>query len=151
LCWDNVFYDSDSLGYVVATHQSLRTVEGASVLTHYQPLVSDDPGGERQRLLERPWQYWRDAVLGDMARAHPGFERSVRRLDTMLWGHAMVRPRPDFVWSVSRQRAAQPVGRVHFAHTDLSGLAIFEEANYHGVAAAEAILRERGNAVQTLL
>ncbi|HSD10146.1 MAG TPA: NAD(P)-binding protein, partial [Candidatus Binatia bacterium] len=39
ICWDNVIYDSDSLGYVVATHQSLRTHLDGTVLTYYQPLA----------------------------------------------------------------------------------------------------------------
>ena len=32
LCWDNVIYGSRSLGYVVATHQSLRQVQRRTVL-----------------------------------------------------------------------------------------------------------------------
>ena len=36
---------------------------------------------------------------------------------------------------------AEPLeGSLHFAHSDLSGLALFEEASHHGVRAAEAVL-----------
>jgi hypothetical protein len=36
LCWDNVFYDSPSLGYVAATHQ--RGLDyGPTVFTWYNP------------------------------------------------------------------------------------------------------------------
>jgi hypothetical protein len=38
------------------------------------------------------------------------------------------------------QRAAEPIGNVHFAHSDLSGFSLFEEAQYRGVAAAEQVL-----------
>jgi hypothetical protein len=33
---------------------------------------------------------------------------------------------------------------VHFAHADASGMSLFEEANYQGVRAAEAVLRHLG-------
>jgi len=33
---------------------------------------------------------------------------------------------------------------VHFANTDLSAVALFEEALYHGVRAAEEVLGGRG-------
>jgi len=36
-------------------------------------------------------------------------------------------------------------GHEHFAHSDLSGVALFEEAFYHGLRAAEEILAERGS------
>jgi hypothetical protein len=67
-----------------------------------------------------------------------------RRLDVMRWGHAMIRPRPGFVWGGARRAAQEPYRGVHFAHTDLSGIALFEEAFDHGLRAAEEILRERG-------
>jgi hypothetical protein len=56
----------------------------------------------------------------------------------------MVRPRPGFLWSEALAAAARPLGRIHFAHTDLSGMALLEEAQYWGIRAAEAILRECG-------
>ena len=55
----------------------------------------------------------------------------------MRWGHAMIRPVPGFVRSASVRDAAKPLGNIHFANTDLSGVALFEEALYHGVRAAE--------------
>ena len=42
LAWDNVLYDSPSLGYVVATHQQGRD-HGPTVFTYYLPLLDDDP------------------------------------------------------------------------------------------------------------
>ena len=83
-------------------------------------------------------------TVGDLGRAHPDLPGLVERLDVMRWGHAMVRPRPGFVWGRARREAAKPVAGVHFAHSELSGLALFEEAFYHGVRAAEEVLRRRG-------
>ena len=36
------------------------------------------------------------------------------------------------------------MGRVHFAHTDQSGMSLFEEAAWHGVRAGEAALDALG-------
>ena len=51
---------------------------------------------------------------------------------------------------VLRGRMTRPLGRVHFAHTDLSGLALFEEAHDHGVRAAEEVLTALGFAAPTI-
>lgn len=138
--WDNVIYDSDSLGYVVATHQSLRAHVGETVFTYFLPLDRDSPEAGRRRLLETPWRDWTQTILKDLSRPHPEIEARVRRIDVFRWGHAMVRPRPGFVWGEARERAAQPIGRVYPAHSDLSGFSLFEEAHYRGVLAAERIL-----------
>ena len=55
----------------------------------------------------------------------------------------MISPRPDLIWSGIREKARQPWRNVHFAHTDLSGVALFEEAFYHGLRAAGEIMSER--------
>jgi hypothetical protein len=47
------------------------------------------------------------------------------------------------MWSDSRAQLAAPLGRVRFAHTDLSGLALFEEAFDHGLRAARDVAAAR--------
>jgi protoporphyrinogen oxidase len=150
LSWDNVLYDSPSLGYVVATHQRLLD-RGPTIFTYYQPLAGADPREARRRLSELEHRDFCDAILADLGRAHADLEDCVERIDVWRWGHAMVRPVPGFIWSGARQKAMQPVGRVHFAHSDLSGLALFEEAQDRGVRAAEAILAARGRQFASLL
>ena len=93
----------------------------------------------RKRLLEPSWQDYRDAVIADLARAHAELEPQVSRVDVCRWGHGMIQPRPGFIWGPSRWAAAQPVGPIHFAHSDLSGIALFEEAFHHGVRAADEV------------
>ena len=140
LAWDNVLYASASLGYVVATHQSGRD-HGATVFTYYLPLLDDDTRRARTRLLRTTWEEWVEQILADLSPAHPDLRDLVERVDIYLWGHAMVRPQPGTMWSERLQNASRPVGAIHFAHTDLSGMALFEEAQYWGVRAAETILR----------
>jgi hypothetical protein len=56
----------------------------------------------------------------------------------------MVRPTPGFVWSEARRSAAAPHGPIHFANTDLSAVALCEEALYQGVRAGEEVLAGLG-------
>ena len=143
--WDNVLVDSPSLGYVVATHQDLRIAPGASVLTYYLPLASPNPAAARAWMLEQAWRDWVSLILADLGQAHPDIESLVTHVDVMLWGHAMIRPVPGFVWGAARREAAARHGAVRFAHSDMSGLSVFEEAQYHGVRAAEEVMRELGH------
>ena len=63
----------------------------------------------------------------------------------------MVKPIPGAMWGGARAAAAAPIGNVHFAHSDLSGIALFEEANWQGTRAAEEILDGLGMAGESLL
>lgn len=146
LAWDNVLYESKSLGYVMATHQSPRALPaGPTVATWYFPIVDADVRAAREKLLSATFEDWRAVVLADLVPAHLGMEKQVERIDVMRWGHAMVRPVPGFIWGAARREAQVPLnGSLHFAHSDLGGLALFEEANWHGVRAAEAVLNALG-------
>ncbi|MCA9070348.1 MAG: FAD-dependent oxidoreductase, partial [Planctomycetaceae bacterium] len=139
LCWDNVFYESQSLGYVSATHQ--RGLDyGPTVFTWYYPMCDDSPRTARERLLSTDRQEWAEIALSDIERAHPEIRNLTQRLDVMRWGHAMIRAVPGFAWSPVRKKTAQPFRGIHFAHSDLSGLALFEEAFAQGNRAADEIL-----------
>jgi hypothetical protein len=141
LAWDNVLYDSRSLGYVVATHQSGRD-HGPTVFTYYLPLTDEAPAAARAKLLEASWDDLASAVLADLTRAHRDLPGLVTNLDVVRWGHAMARPTPGFLSSPARSLA--PRGGVFFAHADSAGLPLFEEAQDAGVRAAEGILAARG-------
>jgi hypothetical protein len=142
LAWDNVLYDSKSLGYVVATHQTGKDY-GSSVWTYYLPLPDPDPARARTQLLGAEWRHWADLIVADLSRAHHDIAQRIERLDVWRWGHAMVRPTVGLMRGNVLAEARAPLGRLHFANTDLSGMALFEEAQHWGVRAAEAILAER--------
>jgi hypothetical protein len=151
LSWDNVIYDSAALGYVVATHQGVETRPGPTVLTWYRPLTEMAPRDGRKRLLEATRESWVESALADLSKPHPEIRELVQRADVRLNGHAMVVPRPGYIWGEARARFAERKrGRLHFAHCDASGLSLFEEANDRGVAAAEAVLASSGARVDTL-
>jgi glycine/D-amino acid oxidase-like deaminating enzyme len=144
VAWDNVLYNSPALGYVSATHMSLRTHESRSVWTYYWALADESPEAGRKRLLDRDWAHWRDAILADLEKAHPDIRQCVSQIDIMRMGHAMARPVPGFLGSASRRRLAEGWNGVHFSNSDVSGLSLFEEAQSRGVTAADRVLKDVG-------
>ena len=144
MCWDNVLYGSQALGYVNATHQSLRTRQDRFVWTYYWALASGAPPEMRRALIERPWKDWCELILADLQRAHSDIRSCVSRIDIMRLGHAMPRPTPGFLESPARQALAAQETSLLYAHSDLSGLSLFEEAQYRGYRAADRFLKRAG-------
>jgi hypothetical protein len=142
--WDNVFMDSPTLGYVDAMHQSLRTFADRTVWTFYWALVEGSPAANRQMLLQKDWAYWKEAILTDLERVHKDIRKCVSRIDVMRMGHAMIRPAVNTIFSAERSRLKKSEDRLFFANSDLSGISIFEEAQFHGVTAAERALHALG-------
>lgn len=150
LAWDNVSATSDSLGYVVATHQSASRTAG-SVLTWYKPLSRMDPAAARRLMVERPIADWQAEVADDLLNMHPDLDGAIRSIDVWRWGHAMTRPVPGFIWGAARQTKGRAASPMFLAHADYSGLSVFEEAHFHGTAAAEGAMRHLGHAHETLI
>jgi hypothetical protein len=142
--WDNVFMESPTLGYVDATHQTLRTQVDRTVWTFYWALADGSPAHNRQLLLTSDWAYWKEAILHDLERVHPDIRQCVSHIDIMRLGHAMARPKVGAIFSPERRSLTKPRGHIYFANSDLSGFSIFEEAQYRGVTAADEILRHIG-------
>jgi hypothetical protein len=138
LCWDNVIYNSRSLGYVVATHQSLAQVQRQTVLTCYWPLCHAPPAQARTWALGRSLAEWQAMVADELLRVHPELRGAIQRIDVCLWGHGMIRPTPGYIWGAARAQACVQTPPVFFAHSDMSGISIFEEANERGIVAADA-------------
>lgn len=143
IAWDNVLYESKSLGYVVATHQRPRArAVGPTVVTWYYPLTGSNERAERERLLGTSYADWERVVMADLSLPHAV---KAERIELMRWGHAMVRPAVGFMWGGARQAAQASLhDSLHFAHSDLGGMALFEEANHFGVLAAERALAALG-------
>ena len=154
---DNVIYGTAGLGYTLSRARGAGGLVGrllgrlgggggegdgeGGVLTYYRALADDEPAASRRRMLAMPWSRWRDAILTELEAAHPSLRNLVRRLDVRLLGHAMARPTPGLVFGAARAAAAaaRPLGRVHFAHSDMSALPLFEEAAYWGTRVAAEV------------
>ncbi len=125
-------------------HQSLAAVPGATVLTHYRAFGIE--AAARKQLYEQPWTHWRDTVLAELSVPHPDLLEKVTRIDMMRYGHAMSVPVPGIRSHAALRalQAPQQGQRLHFAHSDLSGYSVFEEAFSQGHARgmALALLRQ---------
>jgi predicted NAD/FAD-dependent oxidoreductase len=135
LSWDNVRYGGDprALGYVDAMHQSTRPVDGPTVLSVYWAL----PVAERAALLQADWRSWAARVVADLSAVHPDLPRRVQRADLARHGHAMSIPVPGLRGSPALTALRAARGRVRFAHADLAGYSVFEEACTAGVQAVQ--------------
>ncbi len=142
LSWDNVLYGARGLGYVNAGHQTLNPLPEPTVLTWYRAL-GDDPAG-RVRLLSRTWESWRDEVLDELSVPHPDLRAKALRVDVARYGHAMAIPVPGMRASAALAALRRPQpglwGRACFAHSDLSGYSVFEEAFTRGLRAGHTVL-----------
>ncbi|WP_241516958.1 flavin monoamine oxidase family protein [Roseateles puraquae] len=133
--WDNVRYGSAALGYVDARHQDLDPTPRPPLLTAYLAL----PQAQRSALLRQPWQHWAGLVLDDLAGTHPDLPAKVERIDLCRFGHAMSIPVPGLRGSAALAALNEQRGRVVFAHSDLAGYSVFEEAYTAGVLAARRL------------
>jgi phytoene dehydrogenase-like protein len=138
--WDNVIFDSPALGYVVATHQSLATDVPRTVWTYYWALAQGAPQSNRAWLQQQTWDTLSARILGDLRRVHRDIDECVSRIDILRLGHAMIRPTVGFLSRAARQRMATAERGLLFAHSDVSGLSLFEEAHEGGVRAADRAL-----------
>ncbi len=141
VAWDNVIFDSPALGYVVATHQQLRRHVPRTVWTYYWALAHLPAVDARRWLLA---QDYRLAARPDSGRPRPCPSRSPR-LRLPRRHHALrARDGASHAGPARQPAVARPADghdRLFYAHSDLSGLPLFEEAQYRGVLAADRALR----------
>ncbi|WP_413992170.1 FAD-dependent oxidoreductase [Labrys okinawensis] len=151
LSWDNVIFDSALLGYVVATHQATQMRPLATVLTYYWPISHLPPEDARREALARRLEDWQAIFLKELLAVHPELDGHVERCDVCVWGHAMIRPEPGFIWGEQRRGSLVQKPPLFTAHSDMSGISIFEEAYTHGVRAAENAMTYAGHSFETVL
>lgn len=139
--WDNVVFGGPSLGYVNATHQSLTAVPRETVITHYEALCGTPPAQTREWMLTQTHAQWCESVFESLAAPHPDLIDRVQSIDVWLWGHGMIRPKPGFIWGDTRRAMTTQAPPVFHAHSDMSGMSLFEEAYTRGVNVAAEVKR----------
>ena len=132
--WDNVAYGSAWLGYVDANHQSLSAAPGPTVLSFYRALAPS----ERSALLQASAGAMAAQVIDSARDMHPELRLRVQRIDIARWGHAMAIPAPGVRGHAAIAALRNARGRVRFAHSDLCGSSVFEEAFTLGHEVASA-------------
>ena len=141
LCWDNVAYDTPSVGYVNASHQNIELNHKESILTYYLPLCDFEPTIARLAAYTRTYEQWLDIIMPELRYIHPEIDNAIKQIDLWVWGHGMISPNPDLIFGKNLEAAKKPIdNKIYFAHTDLSGISIFEEAFHQGIFAAKQVL-----------
>lgn len=142
LAWDNVLADSRGLGYVVSTHQIIGAARPPrTVFTAYRAVTDGDVRASHERLARTDDATLCDEAVADLRRAY-GWRIALRTrsIDITVRGHAMASPTPGFLGNAGLRALRDVDGPIAFAHSDLSGLSLFEEASWWGWQAALRIL-----------
>jgi hypothetical protein len=143
LAWDNVVHGSRALGWVVSTHQDLRAARPAhTVFTTYRALADGTPREGRAWLESASDGDLLDLALVDLEQAYNPIDLWLRMqsVELTLRGHAMAIPRPGYLSNAGLAALRAVDGALLFAHSDLSGYSVFEEAAWWGDVAARRIL-----------
>jgi hypothetical protein len=142
LSWDNVVYQEPGLGYVVSTHQDIRVASpDKTVFTAYVALSDRSPEQARKWMLAASPGELMELASRDLKTAYGwAFAPCVERAEITLRGHAMAVPLPGFRANAGLQALREAHGPILFAHADLSGFSVFEEAAWWGIQAAQRAL-----------
>jgi hypothetical protein len=147
LAWDNVVYGSQSLGYVNSTHQLIRAAKPTNtIFTAYHAFANEAPAAIRAKLEHASAAELYQTALADLGSVY-GWDnpitarRYIEQVEITLRGHAMASPVVGFLNNAGVTALQNQSGRVLFAHSDLSGLSVFEEASWWGEVAAQQILQ----------
>ena len=140
--WDNVVYGSPHLGYVSAANQFIRTAKPErAVFTSYTTFGSGKADESRRMLLHAPSEELLPYAAHDLLQAYGSrFFRHVEQIDLTVRGHGMSIPHPGYLNRPQLLQLRRHNSPLLFAHSDLSGYSVFEEAVYWGVEAAKKTL-----------
>jgi glycine/D-amino acid oxidase-like deaminating enzyme len=150
LAWDNVVYGSHELGYVVSTHQDIRQSRpDKTAFSAYSALADMTPDAGRRWLDTASASDLVSRAARDLRSAY-GWRLGpcVESVEITARGHAMASPGPGYRTNPGLLALRKVQGPMHFAHADLSGYSVFEEASWWGYRAAGAITR-RGHPFKT--
>lgn len=142
LAWDNVVYQEPGLGYVVSTHQDIRAAPPKqTVFSAYVALSDRSPRQARAWMQSASGAELVALASADLKAAYGWkFGLMVERVDLTLRGHAMAIPRPGFRSNAGLAALRALDGPILFAHADLTGFSVFEEAAWWGIEAARKVL-----------
>lgn len=141
LSWDNVIYGTQSLGYINSSNQKLERHKDRYNFTWYY-LFPESGKVARKKVIKKTREEWVALMCTDMEKVYSGFSDWVLSSDVCVWGHAMIKPSVGFMWDGPRAKAAQSInGSLYFAHTDLSGMSLFEEGFMRGTEVANELLK----------
>lgn len=134
---------------MVATHQWIRQARPAqTAFTAYTPLdaqaglpAGSQPDAVRRWLVDASPSALMELAFADLQAVYGReFWRHADAVEITARGHAMATPVPGFLSNAGLAALRAADGPVLFAHADLSGLSVFEEAAWWGTRAALRIV-----------
>ncbi len=142
LSWDNVIYGVEGLGYIYNQHQNININTGKKIITYYRSFSTKNSKKDRRNLYEITEEEMKKMVFDELKLAHPHFEEMVEEVYFHKLGHGMISPIPNTIFGKEKEHLKQNIeNKIFFAHTDLSGISIFEEAFHQGIDAAKKMLQ----------
>jgi protoporphyrinogen oxidase len=142
IAWNNIIYNTKSLGYINAKHQDLNTYKKETVLTYYFNFSEQDDQSERNQLYDKDETYWKDFIINDLKQAHPTIDNNIICIDLFIWNKGMVAPHVGFLRNNDRKMLEKGFHNLYFANSDISGISNFEEAFHQGIKCANKILNK---------
>jgi hypothetical protein len=143
LSWDNVIYKGKGLGYIYNQHQNLEQIVPTKVITYYYSFSSEKAKEDRKKLFKNTTEYWKNFIIEDLKIAHPTIEDYIETIEIHKIGHGMISPKPNFIKSNELKIASKNIEqKIFFAHTDLVGISIFEEAFHQGINIVNTLLND---------
>ena len=135
-------YQEPGLGYVVSTHQDIRAAPPErTVFSAYVALSDRTPEQARKWMMRASPADLVELASADLRSAYGWkFNACVERVDITLRGHAMAAPLPGFRSNAGLKALREADGPIVFAHADLSGFSVFEEAAWWGCEAARKVM-----------
>jgi hypothetical protein len=112
------------------------------VFTAYHALSGRTPQEARRFMTAASQQELLELASADLRAAYGwNFFTNVERCDITLRGHAMAIPHPGFRNNAGLKALRELDGPILFAHADLTGFSVFEEAAWWGYRAARLALQ----------
>ncbi len=134
--------------------------ERPTVLTFFggNDRLPEEMPAQRVKLLTTPFSHYEASLREDLERMFAGtgfeFDRDVAAIFLYRWGHAMICPKPGFVFGeptlqagrlvrnlAPRHLARRPLGRIAFAGQDVEGTPSIESAMGSGLRVARELDR----------
>jgi hypothetical protein len=143
LSWRNTIYGERGLGYLTSP-PATAAKPNRFVFTAYHALADMEPEAGRTWLEQASGKDLTNAVMHDMKPAYGWrLPLCLERIAVTVRAHAMAVPEPGFLSNPGRLALRSSGGPLYFAHSDLSGLSLFEEASWWGYRAARQIIARR--------
>lgn len=132
LSWDTVKFLEKDLGYINNHHQYLTQDKDDVLITFYYAFTEGTAKENRTKLSTWTEATVKDFVVQHLKKYHPDIESNMASIDYRILGHGMISPSIDFLWSKRKQQLPREHNGILFAHSDMSGISIFEEAFHQG-------------------